>query len=145
MANRISIEEYALSLAAIAAKRSEDPYRQVGAVALTPENRVIATAYNGLSPGNVVGPAFWEFREIRLPYMIHAEQNICSLFKRGEVNLVAITTMPCSHCILTLAAHGVKQVIYINEYERDDGAIKIAQFHHVKLTKWDISASRMIT
>ena len=48
---RLSIPEYAMALAEVASLRSEDPFRKVGAAALDWDNRVIATAYNGLAPG----------------------------------------------------------------------------------------------
>ena len=41
---RLQIPEYAMALAHVAALRSEDPYRKVGAAALDFDNRVIGTA-----------------------------------------------------------------------------------------------------
>jgi dCMP deaminase len=130
---RLSIDEYALQLAEVAAKRSEDPYQQVGAVALSKENRIIATAYNGVAPKFQVLDGFWDNRDFRLLYMLHAEQNLCSLFTRGEVETVATTLCPCSTCMTLLIAHGVKRVIYREEYGRDNKAHVIASFYKVDL------------
>ena len=90
--NRISIPRYAMALAHVASLRSEDPYRKVGAAALDHDNRVIATAYNGLAPGFNAPDGFWSDREGRQKFMLHAEINLCSLFKRGEAKIVATTT-----------------------------------------------------
>ena len=105
---RLSIPEYVMALAHVAALRSEDPYRKVGAAALDADNRVIGTAYNGLYPGFTAPADFWASRDERQKFMLHAEINLCSLFKRGEARIVACTTMPCTSCMQALCAHGVK-------------------------------------
>lgn len=116
---RLDIDHYAMLLACVARLRSEDPWRKVGAVALSPQNRVVATAYNGLRPGLQVTPKFWADREGRLPYVIHAEVNLCSLFQRGDVKTVAVTTLPCASCAAVLVAHDVKRVVWGELYHRD--------------------------
>ena len=113
---RLSIPEYAMALAHVASLRSEDPYRKVGAVAIDFDNRVIGTAYNGLAPGYNAGPDFWTDRDDRRKYMLHAEVNLCSLFTRGNVRLVACTTKPCTSCMQMLCAYGVKEVFYRDDY-----------------------------
>lgn len=133
--SRISIAEYAINLARVAAMRSEDPYTKVGAVALTRDRRVIATAYNGLAPGYTADEDFWADREKRLKFMIHAEINLCSLFKRDEAFEVAVTHMPCSHCMIALCAHGVKIVWYGQEYHRDNTAKEIADKYGIILNQ----------
>jgi dCMP deaminase len=132
---RPSIERYAMDLAKVAATRSEDPFIQVGAVALTEDNRVIATAYNGLPKGFNAPKEFWKNRENRLKFMIHAEQNLCSLFKRGDARWIATTTMPCASCMTLLIAHGIYNILYLNEYRRDCSALEIAEKYNVNLFK----------
>lgn len=129
---RLSIERYAMELAFAAAKRSEDPYVQVGAVALNKDNRVVGCAYNGLAPGVKVESTFWENRDERRQFMFHAEQNLCSLFKRGQVELVACTVLPCSCCATLLCSHGVKRVLYFDDYQ-GSRAKDIFAFHGVML------------
>ena len=110
--SRLSIPQYVMGLAHVAALRSEDPYRKVGAAALDKDNRVIGTAYNGLFPGFTAPEGFWASRSERQKFMLHAEINLCSLFKRGEAKIVACTTMPCTSCMQALCAHGVKTIYY---------------------------------
>ena len=131
-AERLSISQYAMALAHVASLRSEDPFRKVGAAALDHDNRVIATAYNGLAPGFVAPLGFWEDREKRQKFMLHAEVNLCSLFKRGEAKIVATTTMPCTACMQTLCAYGIKEVYYRDDYQQSD-APEIAETYGVKL------------
>lgn len=129
---RISIPQYAMALAHVASLRSEDPFRKVGAAALDHDNRVIATAYNGLAPGFIAPAGFWEDRDKRQRYMLHAEVNLCSLFKRGEAKIVATTTMPCTACMQTLCAYGVKEIYFRDSYD-DSHAPEIAQMYGIRL------------
>ncbi|MEN8772699.1 MAG: deoxycytidylate deaminase [Akkermansiaceae bacterium] len=129
---RLSIPEYAMALAEVASLRSEDPFRKVGAAALDGDNRVIATAYNGLAPGFDAPPGFWDDRDSRQKFMLHAEVNLCSLFKRGEAELVATTTMPCTPCMQTLCAYGIKEIYYREIYKESD-APAIAKTYGIKL------------
>ena len=137
MSDRISWHEYAMILAESAAKRSEDPYRKVGACALNGDKMVVGLGYNGLASGKNVGSAsFWENRDERRAFMIHAEANCLSLCKRGEVDLLCVTLLPCSYCATTIAAYGVKTVMFKDEYERDQDAKKIFGFYGVELLKY---------
>lgn len=132
---RIDWKEYALRLAEVAKLRSEDPYMQVGACALSEDNRVIACGYNGLVQGKIVDPSFWQDRDLRRPFMIHAETNLLSLCKRGEVKLIASTLLPCTSCAQSIAAYGVKEVVFNEIYQRDAQAVEIFEFYKITLTQ----------
>jgi len=123
-----------MSIAHVASLRSEDPFRKVGAAALDFNNRVIGTAYNGLAPGFEAPEGFWDDREGRQKFMLHAEVNLCSLFKRGEAKIVATTTMPCTACMQTLAAYGIKEIYYEEAYKASDAA-EIAETYGIKLER----------
>ena len=135
MSTRKTWEEYALLLARSASSRSEDPYNKVGACALGYTNRVLGVAYNGLVSGKKVSKPFWQDRDRRRPYIIHAEQNILSLFKRGEARLLACTLLPCSDCARLISSWEIPLVCYIDDYHRDSGALDIFKFYNVKLKK----------
>jgi dCMP deaminase len=134
---RISWNKYALNLAIEASKRSEDPYRKVGACALSFDNRVLGVAYNGLVSGKNVRKNFWKDRNQRRRYMIHAETNLLSLFERGECRLIACTLLPCSYCARMICAWGIPEVIYKEEYDNDAEGLKIFKFYNVKVKKAD--------
>ena len=132
MNERISWEEYALRLAEVASLRSPDQYVKVGACALDYSNRVIGVAYNGLASGKEVSEDFWKDRDKRRPFMIHAEVNLLSLFKRGECRLLACTLLPCSSCASSIVAHDIKKVVYKDTYFRDDKALGIFKFNGIE-------------
>lgn len=140
---RISIPEYAMALAHVASLRSEDPYRKVGAVAFDFDNRVIGTAYNGLAPGFNADHEFWLDRDIRRKFMLHAEVNLCSLFTRGTVKLVACTTKPCTSCAQMLAAYGVKEIYYRDDYPESeaDAICRLYSIQFVQLTDYPVIIS----
>ena len=130
--SRLSIPQYVMGLAHVAALRSEDPYRKVGAAALDKDNRVIGTAYNGLFPGFTAPEGFWASRAERQKFMLHAEINLCSLFKRGEAKIVARTTRPCPSCMQALCARGVRTIYYGEDYD-DSRPPEIAAMYGVEL------------
>lgn len=135
MKNRRSWPEHAIALALEASKRSEDPYQQVGACALGYDNRVLGVSYNGLAAGKTVESSFWNNRDERRPYMIHAEQNLLSLFRRGEARLLACTLLPCSECAKLICSWEIPLVCYLDDYQRDLGAISIFKFYKTTLKK----------
>ena len=130
---RISWEKYAIEIANTVSLRSEDPYRQVGACALNHENMVVGVGYNGLASGKNVPASFWDDRDARRPYMVHAEVNCLSLCKRGDVRLLAVTLLPCSYCATMIAAYGVEKVVYYDDYEKDLKSHEIFAFYGIKL------------
>jgi dCMP deaminase len=131
MSSRISWEEYALKIAEVAALRSEDIHVQVGCCGLDHSNRVIGVAYNGLGAGINITSSFWLNRDARRPYVIHAEVNLLSLFKRNECRLLACTLLPCSSCASAIVAHGIKTVVYRDIYTRDEKALDIFKFNGI--------------
>ena len=134
---RIDWYEYAMLLAFAAAKRSEDPYRKVGACALNKDKMVVGMGYNGLASGTNVPAQFWGNRDKRRKFMIHAETNCLSLCKKGEVDILAVTLLPCSYCATMIASYGVKEVLYHEEYENDQSAKDIFNFYNIEMLKFD--------
>lgn len=128
-----------MSIALVASLRSEDPYLKVGAVALDADNRVLATGYNGLKPGHSLTDDEWLDREGRLPFVIHAEINCLSLCMRGQIKTLAVTTMPCGSCAMTIVAHGVQRVLYGQPYHRDASSAKIFERYGISLIHVPIS------
>ena len=134
---RTSWEEYALDIAHAASERSEDPYKKVGACALNKDRMVIGLGYNGLASGKDAPNGFWSNRDERRKYMIHAETNCLSLCKKGEVDFLAVTLLPCSYCATMIASYGVKEVLYHEEYENDKAAKEIFAFYNIDMLKFD--------
>ena len=136
MNKRISFIEVAMQTAALWSKRSEDPYKKVGVCILNKDGRVLSIGYNGLVPKFKTNKQFFNDRDNRRKYMIHAEINALSLIKRkDEPYLLASTLLPCSNCSTNIVAYGVKTVVYSEDYEKDTSAKDIFKFYNVKLIK----------
>jgi dCMP deaminase len=128
---RISWEEYALKIAEVTALRSEDPYMKVGACVLNKDNRIIGVGYNGLATGKNVNDVFWQDRDERRKYMIHAEANALSSVNRGDGVLLACTLLPCGSCATLIAGHGIKKIVYRETYKRDTSSLEIFKFYGI--------------
>jgi len=133
---RISWEQYALSIAQTASSRSEDRYVKVGACALNSERMVVSVGYNGLASGKDVSYDFWRNRDHRRKFMIHAEVNCLSLFKKGEAEMLATTLLPCSSCATLIASYGISKVVYKDVYERDTQALEIFDFYNIECIQY---------
>jgi len=107
--SRLSWEDTALKLAFDIAKyRSQDPYVQVGAVAIKNDGSVIL-GYNGSPSGINID---WSDRTERRKRVIHAEANVLNFVKPKEVKLLAVTHLPCCECIKIIAQKSIHRVIY---------------------------------
>jgi dCMP deaminase len=104
---------------------------------------VLGLGYNGLASGKNVAAAFWKDRDERRKYMIHAEVNCLSLFKRDEAEILAVTTLPCSSCAAMIVSYGIKRVIYEEDYKRDDVALEIFKFYKIEFKKINIRNKRL--
>ena len=93
--------------------------------------------YNGLASGTNVPAQFWGNRDERRKFMIHAETNCLSLCKKGEVDILAVTLLPCSYCATMIASYGVREVLYHEEYENDQSAKDIFNFYNIEMLKFD--------
>lgn len=138
MEHRPSIVDIAVSTARIWSSRSEDFYQKVGACILNEEGRVLSVGYNGLTKKLNKDKSFWEDRDQRRSYVIHAEMNALSLIKKqDDPYLIAVTLLPCYHCALNISCYGIKNVVYINDYERDQKAKDIFKFYNINLHKYE--------
>lgn len=136
MNNRISFIEAASQTAKIWSTRSEDMHKKVGACILNKEGRVLSVGYNGLTAKLNIDINFWENRDHRRDYVIHAEANALSLIKKqDDPYLIATTLLPCSHCATNIACYGIKIVVYNEEYEKDQKAKDIFKFYNIELIK----------
>jgi dCMP deaminase len=116
---RPSWEEYFKDIVLCTARRSPCHRLQVGCL-LVKDKRIIATGYNGFLPGA-------EHRSIVVDdheqATVHAEQNcIVDCAKRGictDGATAYITHYSCLNCFKILAASGVKEIFYLNDYKNN--------------------------
>ena len=142
--NRLSWEDYFIELTKLIAKRSPCLSRQVGAI-IVKDNRVIATGYNG-TPSSI-NPCTTCRRNqsksgenLHNCYAIHSEMNaILQCAKLGipcEGCTIYVTTKPCAYCMKHIIQVGIKEVIYIEDYNSPltDELIKIS---NIKCRKYE--------
>ena len=107
--SRLPWENYAIDLALVASRRSEDPYLKVGACILREDYSVASLGYNGAPPKIEID---WTDRDERRKRVIHAETNALRYIKPNEGYLLACTHLPCNDCLKNIAYSGIKYVFY---------------------------------
>jgi dCMP deaminase len=124
--NRPTMDEVAVEITKIMARRSSCPKRKVGVV-ITKGGRIISSGYVGAPPGmphcidegvgcllNVEGKC------IRT---IHAEQNAIAVASKNGISTdggtLFSTVEPCYSCAKMIIAAGIKRVVYVEEYRKE--------------------------
>ncbi len=139
--SRLSWEQYALRLAQVAAMRSEDPFLQVGAVALRPDNSVAAIGYNGAPSGVTID---WSDRDARRPFVVHAEINALRYVKPYECSMLVVTLAPCASCLTVIATYGIKRIRYLNDYVDIHLTMQMAETFGIEITKIEIDKNERV-
>lgn len=133
--------EYFMSLAKLAAKRSTCDRTHVGCILVNERNRVVATGYNG-SVGNKtphcddIGHVM---RDSHCIATVHAEINClteCAREGKSTDNCVAyVTHFPCLNCTKALIQAGIKKIYYENDYRIDDYAVELLNINNIPFEK----------
>lgn len=128
----------AIKIAQAASLRSEDPFRKVGVSIFNKEGRLLSIGYNGVKSKQKIKDRFWNDRDERRKYIIHAEINALSCLTRYDLpHLLASTLLPCSACAINIASYGIKEILYLEEYEKDMLAKKIFKFYNINISKYE--------
>ncbi len=149
-AKRLTKEEYGLWLAFSASCRATCPRARVGCVLVDKNGNVVATGYNGSLPGDAhcdeVGCLMENGHCVRVKN--HAEKNALSrakangLYEHLKDGSAYVTIRPCnsSGCFDELAAAGIKNICYLQEYNADSVAQhqkKVSEQMDIVLKKFD--------
>ena len=136
---RPSWDEYFMATATLIASRSNCERLNVGCVLVSSgerKNRLIAAGYNGWLPGT---PHASRMRDGHEQATVHAEQNaIADAARRGssvDGCTAYVTHYPCINCAKILAAAGIAEIKYHDDYHNDplvrpilrDAGVKISQ------------------
>ena len=127
---RLSWSKYALELAEVASKRSEDPYIKVGACVLRHDNSVASLGYNGAPPNINID---WSDRDERRERVIHAEVNALRYVSPNECRLLACTLLPCNDCLKMIASFNINRIFYKDVYEGDSSSLSLAKEFNIEL------------
>ena len=132
---RLNWKEYFMSLAFLASQRSSCERLKVGCV-LVKNNRIVCMGYNGFLPNS---PHISRVRNNHEQGTVHAEQNaIADAANRGakvKNSSAYITHFPCINCFKILAASGIKEIRYINDYRNDDVVKKLSELAEINIIK----------
>ena len=116
---RLEWDEYFMSIALLASFRSPCERLNVGSV-IVKNNRIISMGYNGYIPG---APHISRVQDNHEQSIIHSEVNALSdCAKRGtslEGSKIYITHYPCLNCFKSIAACGIKEVCYLDNYNNN--------------------------
>lgn len=144
-------DHYFMTLASLAARRSNCMRRQVGCV-LVREKRVIATGYNG-TPRNITncneggcprcngaaGGMTGGGVSLSTCLCIHAEENALLEAGRERVGPGAVlycNTCPCLTCTIKVIQVGITEVVFSRSYYMDAEAAKLFEESGVKLRQF---------
>ena len=121
--DNISWDEYFMGMAVLSALRSKDPSTKVGAVIVSPDNKVISIGYNGMPRQLDEDKLSWnkgEGLDSKYLYVCHAEFNAILNTQVGGTLKGArlyVTLFPCNECTKAIIQTGIKEVIYLeNKY-----------------------------
>jgi len=145
---RPSWDAYFMTLASLAAQRSNCMKRRVGCVLVSHNNRVISTGYNGTPRGirNCndggcarcnVGPGAGAGLSTCL--CLHAEEN--ALLEAGrerirEGSVLYCDTCPCLTCSVKITQVGISEVVFSQSYNMDTETAAIFKEAGVKLRQF---------
>jgi dCMP deaminase len=132
---RINWHEYFLSVALLASCRSPCKRLNVGSV-IVKDNRVISMGYNGYISG---APHISRVENEHEQSIVHSEINaITDCAKRGvslDKSIIYITHYPCINCFRAIAACGIKEIYYIEDYNNNNIVEELAMDSNMKIVK----------
>lgn len=129
MSDRLSWDDYFMSIARMVSTRSTCPRKSVGAV-LVRDHSILSTGYNG----SVRGLAHCSeegcmMEDDHCVATIHAEANAIIQAARNGVMLDGsecyVTASPCWNCFKMLANTGIVRIVY-GEFYRDERVFEVA-------------------
>ena len=126
VSNRLSWDDYFMSLALLSAKRSKDPQTQLGACIVSPSKKIVGIGYNGfphLGPVSNDECLPWGRNEGRgginskYPFVCHAEMNAVMNKNQQDISGCSVytTLFPCHECAKILIQSGIKEVVYLSD------------------------------
>ena len=126
MDDRISWTAYFMRIAEEVATRSTCLRRQVGAVAVGTNHRILGTGYNGAPSGMIhctkescvrIVNKIPSGQKLEMCKAIHAEQNlVLQLGEQLEDATIYCTTRPCTTCTKLLIGCRVREIVWKNDY-----------------------------
>lgn len=136
---KLDWDEYFMSIALLASCRSPCERLHVGSV-IVKTNRIVSMGYNGFIAG---APHTSHIRDHHEQAIIHSEINALGNSNRlGGTSLegasIYITHYPCINCFKSIASNGIKEIIYLYDYNNDSLVQTIASESDIMIRKMEI-------
>jgi len=132
---RLEWDEYFMSIALLASCRSPCQRLNVGSV-IVKNNRLISMGYNGYIPG---APHISRVQDNHEQSIIHSEVNALSDCAKRGVSLegakIYVTHYPCPNCFKSIAACGIKEVVYLEDYNNNPIVSELANDSSITIQK----------
>ena len=132
---RLNWDEYFMSIALLASKRSPCSRLNVGSVIIK-NNRIISMGYNGYIPG---APHISRIENNHEQSIIHSEVNAISDCAKPGTSLkdskIYITHYPCINCFRSIAACEIKEIIYLDDYNNNSIVQELANESNIIIKK----------
>jgi dCMP deaminase len=132
---RLDWDEYFMSIAVLASQRSPCKRLNVGSV-IVKNNRLISMGYNGYISG---AQHISRVQDNHEQSIIHSEVNaITDCARRGaslENAKIYVTHYPCINCFRSIAACGIKEIIFLNEYNNNPIVQELANDSSIVIKK----------
>lgn len=119
-------DQFYMNMVYFVAMKSKDTSTKIGAVIVSPHNRVKSIGYNGMPRGvDDNKPERYE-RPGKYLYFEHAERNAIYNAETSLVDCTIFTNgVPCPRCARAIIQVGIKEVVYdIEWHERDMKILK---------------------
>lgn len=139
----INWNDYFMSLAILASKRSKDPNSQVGACIIDKNNKIVSLGYNGFPIGCSDDELPWERKgdplETKYLYVCHAEINSILLADKKLDNCILYSTLaPCNECAKLIIQSGIKKVVYKDDkYHNTDMCVAARKMFELTKIKYE--------
>ena len=105
-------DELWMNMVHLIAMKSRDPSSHIGALIVTPDNRLISAGYNGFPRGVEYEDSKRQERPTKYFYYEHAERNACYLARQSVEGCIMYTSgTPCADCARAIIQSGIKEVV----------------------------------
>jgi dCMP deaminase len=128
----ITWDQYFIGMAHLSALRSKDPSTQVGAVIVSPANKVVSIGYNGLPKGCSDDEYPWDrdgsALESKYVYVVHAELNaILNAPMSVQGCRIYVSLFPCNECAKAIIQAGITEIVYEDDKYADTDIVKASK------------------
>lgn len=117
---RISWEEYLMSVCLLVSVRSPSKKLKVGSLITNDNHRILSTGYNGFISG--ISHIAYE-RDGHEINTIHSEINSILFCSKEGISTngctIYVTHYPCLNCFKSICSAGIKEIVYLNDYHND--------------------------